>query len=599
METNNLIDSDNKRNRVYKFKKKISDVYSSYFLTYKSLPVYNITVFWTAVFIGLIFLILSLNSLSDRFLITIPSYGGTWNEGVVGIPRYINPVLANSEADKDLTTLVYSGILKKDVNGNLINDLASNVEESEDHLSFTITLNDKAKFQDGKKVTADDIIFTISKIGDKDINSPLAINFEGIDVEKIDDSTVIFHLKKPYMYFKENLTFGILPKHIWSNLSNEEFSLSIYNTEPIGSGPYKINKVVRNTNNLPTKYILKEYKDYILGRPFIDNINIYIYKNNNELISALNYGDINATNYLDQSYFSKVKNTNKEIISSSLSNLFSISFNPSKNPSLVSANTRTALNLLINKQEIINQIFFGYARETDSLFSNNLDLGTSSISNIDQAKKLLTKTITTIGKDKKKQTQTVDINQNLEINLATADIDDLKKVADKIKEDWAKLGITVNIKVYSLSDISDIIKKRDFEALLFGSIINHDTDLYAYWHSSQRVYPGLNITGYTSKNLDKNLEIIKNSLDESERNKALNSINEELNEESPAIPIYSNNSNYLVIKNSANIENFIPATMKESSERFLDVRDWYIYKERVWKISYIKTLTEKLQNIIH
>lgn len=606
METNNLIDS-NKRKRIYKFKKKISDFYSSYFLSYKSMPVNNITIFWVAVFLGGIFLILGINTLSNKFLISIPTYGGTWNEGVVGIPRYVNPVLANSEADKDLTSLVYSGILKKDKDGNLVNDLASNVEESDDHLSFTVTLSDKAKFQDGKKVTADDIIFTISKIEDKDINSPLAINFEGINVEKVDDSTVIFHLKKPYIYFKENLTFGILPKHIWSTMSNEEFSLSVYNTNPIGSGPYKIKKVVRDTNNLPTEYDLAENKDYIFGRPYIDDINIFVYKNNDDLISALNSGDINATNYLDKSYFNKVENKDKEIISSSLSNLFSVSFNPSKNPSLVNANTRSALGLLIDKKEIVYSVFSQYTRKIDSLFPNidilnTKDSSSSSISNIDQATKLLTKTITTVttvGKKKKIQTQTVNLNQNLEINLTTADIDDLKKVADKIKADWAKLGINVNIKVYSLSDIGDIIKKRDFEALLFGSIINHDTDLYAYWHSSQRIYPGLNITGYTSKNLDKNLETIKNSLDEDDRAKALNNINQELSNESPAIPIYSNNSNYLIIDNSENIKDFIPNTMRESNERFVDVNDWYIYKEKVWKISYIKTLIEKLQNIIH
>lgn len=599
METNNLIDG-NKRKRIYNLKKKLNDFYTSYFLSYKSLPIYNITIFWSAIFLGGIFLILGINTLSDKFLITIPTYGGTWNEGVIGIPRYVNPVLANSEADKDLTSLVYSGILKKDKNGNFINDLASNVEESDDNLSFTVTLNNKAEFQDGKKVTADDIIFTISKIKDKDINSPLAINFEGIDVEKVDESTVIFRLKKPYVYFRENLTFGILPKHIWSTLSNEEFSLSLYNTNPIGSGPYKIKKVKKDANNLPTKYELIENRDYIFGRPYINSINIFVYKNNDDLVYALNSKDINATNYLDQSYFSKIEN--KEVVSSNLSDLFSISFNPSKNASLINANTRLALSLLIDKQEIVNDVFSGYARKTDSLFPNDTSTSTFSISNIDKATKLLTKTVTTvttIGKRKVTQTQTVNLNQNLEINLTTADIDDLKKVAEKIKEDWAQLGINVNIKVYTLSDIGDIIKKRDFEALLFGSIINHDTDLYAYWHSSQRIYPGLNITGYTSKNLDKNLETIKNSIDEDDRAKALNNINQELNSESPAIPIYSNNSNYLIINNSENIKKYIPTTMKESSERFVDVKDWYIYKERVWKISYAKTLIEKLQNIIH
>ena len=59
METNNLIDS-NKRKRFYNFKKKLNDFYSSYFLSYKSLPVNNITIFWVSVFLGGIFLILGI-----------------------------------------------------------------------------------------------------------------------------------------------------------------------------------------------------------------------------------------------------------------------------------------------------------------------------------------------------------------------------------------------------------------------------------------------------------------------------------------------------------------------------------------------------------
>ena len=596
MQTNNLIDN-NRKEIISKFKNKLKDLFSSYFLTYKSLPIKNIIIFWISVFFGFLFLILSINALSNKFLISIPSYGGVWKEGIIGIPRYINPVLANSEADKDMTALIYSGLLKKDKDGNIVNDLAYKVEESEDHLSFTITLKDEAKFQDNKNITSDDIIFTLSKIADKDINSPLAINFEGTEVEKIDEKTLIFHLKRPYIYFKENLTFGILPKHIWGNLTNEEFSLSSYNINPIGSGPFKIKKVVKNSSNLPTEYDLERNENYISGRSYIDYINIVVYKNNNDLLNALNSDEINATNYLNQNYFNKLDNG--EIISSNLSNLFSISFNPSKNANLVNANTRNGLSYLIDKKFITENILSNSARITDSLFVENSDAEDIKSTDLEKAQKLLTKTITTIGKDKKKKTQIVNLNENLEINLTTADVEDLKKVAEKIKEDWAKLGIITNIKIYSLSDISDIIKKRDFEALLFGSITNHDTDLYAYWHSSQRIYPGLNITGYTSKNLDKNLDIIKNSLNEKDRKKALDNILSELNIESPAIPIYSNNSNYIVKKYSENIKDLIPKKMKESSERFINIEDWYIYKEKVWKISYKKTLIEKLQNIIH
>ena len=152
-----------------------------------------------------------------------------------------------------------------------------------------------------------------------------------------------------------------------------------------------------------------------------------------------------------------------------------------------------------------------------------------------------------------------------------------------------------------MADIADVIKNREFEVLLFGSIINYDTDLYAYWHSTQRIYPGLNITGYASKKLDTNLEILKNSINEEERYEAIENINKELADENQAIPIYSNNFNYLIAdKDIAEIiKNNIPLRMKDGSERYKDINDWYIYKEKVWKFSYFKNLEEKLENIIH
>ena len=81
--------------------------------------------------------------------------------------------------------------------------MAENIEKSEDALTYTITLSEKAKFQDGIDLTSDDIIFTIEKIQDKNINSPIRINFEGVSIEKINNKTIIFHLKNHIYILKK------------------------------------------------------------------------------------------------------------------------------------------------------------------------------------------------------------------------------------------------------------------------------------------------------------------------------------------------------------------------------------------------------------
>lgn len=565
-----------RRHKSSTFRKKWEIFKSSYIFSYKSLNTKKILVFWMSIVFGFLFMFLTLNAISNKLLINVPAYGGSWNEGIMGVPRYINPVLASSGPDKDLTKLVFAGLLRKDANGTLINDMAKSVEKDEDGLTYTVTLADGVEFQDGVNLTADDVIFTIEKIQDKNINSPLGINFEGVTVDKIDDTTIVFHLKKPYTYFEENLTFGILPKHLLEKLSNEEFLMSEFNINPVGSGPYKINKISKEAN-VAKEYSFVSNRKYVTGRPFIDNLNIFIYQNNEDLLRSLNNGTIEATAYLDQTYFENIDNKERVILQSKLPNIFMLSFNPNKNKALSSKKVRLFLENSIDKDTIVNNIFSGYATKKDSLFGDEVSLFSPSETDLEAPE------------------------VDTEINITTADIEDLKKVADEVAKSWRAQGIKVNIVVYSLNELADVIKNRNFEVLLFGSIVEKDIDLFAYWHSSQRAYPGLNITNYASTNLDNNLNTLKNVVDTEERKKALIEISEELAREMPAIPLYSNNLNYIVKDESIRVmlQNKIPVSMTNSSERFINIYDWYKSEESVWKFTYKRKLIEKLSNILH
>ena len=96
-------------------------------------------------------------------MVEVPAYGGTLTEGIIGTPRFINPVLASSDADRDLVALTHSGLLRPDNHGRLINDMAEKYEISEDGLVYTFTLKPNLFWQDGTPITGDDIIFTIEK----------------------------------------------------------------------------------------------------------------------------------------------------------------------------------------------------------------------------------------------------------------------------------------------------------------------------------------------------------------------------------------------------------------------------------------------------
>ena len=86
-------------------------------------------------------------------MVSIPLRGGSISLGIIGVPRFINPVLASSDADLNLVSLIYSGLLRKDIDGNLVPDLALKYEVSENGLVYTFTLKDNLYFNNFREIS--------------------------------------------------------------------------------------------------------------------------------------------------------------------------------------------------------------------------------------------------------------------------------------------------------------------------------------------------------------------------------------------------------------------------------------------------------------
>jgi peptide/nickel transport system substrate-binding protein len=520
-----------------------------------------------------------------RYVIEVPGLGGTLSEGIVGTPRYINPVLASSAQDLDLAALIYAGLTKRDATGNYIPDMASSVIMSEDGLHYDITLKPSARFHDGEKVTADDVIFTIAQVQDPRIKSPHFIEWEGVTVDKVSDTELSFSLKKPYPLFMETLSLGIVPKHLWKTLSEEQFGLSDYNIHPIGSGPFMIDSVDTSAG-IPQTYNLKEHKYYTLGRPYIDALVVHLYGSEKALITAYNNGDIDRMSGLAANELSLVNNLAKSKISTSrLPRAFTIFLNPNKAEFLSDKNVRKALSIALDRGAIVDQIYKGYAVSLGTPYPFDENQGDVEPS-LDQARLLLSK-----SKYMKKASST------LSVTLTTTNSDELRAVADQVQKSWNAIGVQTQVLVYEPSDVNQtVIKERDFQTLLFGTLVSHPSDLYAFWHSSQRSYPGLNISSYISQKLDKALTTLRESEDKGARDSAYDDVKMEFEDETPGIFLYSP---MLVYVQKDNATTPLPASLTDASDRFALVHTWYVNKEKVWKGTYYPRTISILQNIIH
>jgi len=278
----------------------------------------------------------------------VPAKGGTFIEGVIGQPRFINPVYANSDVDRDLVQLIFSGLMKYDENLNIVPDLAERYEIEQEGRVYKFYLKENLVWQDKTPLTADDIVFTIRTIQNPDFKSPLQANWVGIEVEKINELEIKFTLRKSYGAFIENCILGILPKHIWQSASSENFAFELFNLEPIGSGPYKLKKIKQNGSNQIKSLILIQNSLYHAKKPYISKIEFLFFANEEELIKAARKRKIKGLSLISSTDLGK-KWQNYSLL---LPRYFAVFFNQENSSVLAEKEVRLALNYGTNKKEI-------------------------------------------------------------------------------------------------------------------------------------------------------------------------------------------------------------------------------------------------------
>ena len=553
----------------------------------KSFSATEKVIFSILAFILFISMIVLATRVNIYFLVAVPTQGGQLDEGVIGLPRLINPVLAFSDVDKDITNLVYAGLMKYDSRGNLLPDLAQSYTVSPDGLTYTFTLKDNTYFNDGSRVTADDVVFTIQKIQDQNLKSPRRADWTSIAVTKLNDTQVQFTLKQPYAPFLGNTTVGILPKHIWGNVSTDEFIFSQYNIQPIGAGPYQFSAITRDSGGIPTSISLVPFPRYQNNEAFISTIVIHFFQDDKKAMEAITNSTVQSLSTVDPADVQTIiaGSNHTKILTSTLPRIFAVFFNQNQNPVLANGEVRKALNMATDRNSIVKNVLHGYGKSIDSpiplSFIPDATPATSTI-DIAGAQALLKKAGWVLNAqnifEKKMKTGTT----TLAFSISTADSPDLVRTANMLKDEWTQLGADVDIRIFEAGDLTqNIINTRKYDALLFGESVGRDIDLYAYWHSSARVAPGLNISMYVNSQADKLLEDARSASSTQNRLADYAAFDDIIQTDSPAVFLYSPDFIYAVPDNVKRLE---LGQVSQPSDRWNDVSKWYIDTDNIWNI---------------
>jgi len=519
-----------------------------------------------------------------------PDFGGSYTEGLLGAPQYINPLLVQAnDTDRDLSKVIYSALMKYDLSGNIIPDLAESYQISDDGLEYIFTLKQDQKWHDGFAVTADDVIFTLKILQNNDYGSIQRINWQGVEVEKINDYAVKLKLKHKYAQFLNNTTLGILPKHLWENVKPSSFSFSDLNLRPIGSGPYKFKKLKKDTSGSIISYELEAFdptdsKQEEEDAPFIKNLIFKFYNSEDELVEAYNRNLIQGIGSLSPEKIKNLKFAQKLSIKQiKLPRYFAAFFNQNQSEILADKNVRLALNYGTNKNELLDKVL-----DQNGLIINSPMLRELSKDSVPQkypydaefAKQILENSGWKDTNNDGFREKNSEPEKQLAIKIKTANWPELSEASKILKKQWEAMGVKVELQIETLPEIQQSIRDRDYEILLFGEVLSPDLDPYSFWHSSQKKDPGLNLALYDNKTVDKIIEESRQILNPIERDAKYDDFEKVLLEDAPAVFLYSP---YYIYSPSKKVRGNDIEFLSMPSARFDSISQWYVNTKRVRK----------------
>lgn len=472
-----------------------------------------------------------------------------YTEGIVaknGIQNINSLFVDYNEADREASRLVFSGLMKYDVDKKAIVDDMAKLAISEDKTEYTFTLKSGIKWSDGTVFTVDDVYFTFHDLVMDPAfpNEILKTNFAGVKITKVDGKTIKFKLEKPNNFFIANLTTGILPKHILGNVKSYNLLQDDFNKKPVGTGPYMATSALQSFPDGRTQITLTKNPYYYDQMPEITSIRLIAYPTMDDLLkeTGIYDGIVKVTG----GYIKTVKSSERfNMIQYELPQYVGVFFNMDNAILKDSKKVRLALAKSINKIDLVSQFVDKIPVETPIMELNQKDYEYPV--NKEDAMKLLEESGYKYGKDDENH---LGIRYNskekaLELNLiarmydeGTYQYEETVKVVDFLEKSWRDIGVGLKMEYLPEDMFKERIMGRQYDLLLIGQGLGYNTDTYAYWHSTQVDASGQNFSNYKSFKVDSLIEDIRFVFDKEKRSQDLNQLALQIKEDVPAVFLY-------------------------------------------------------------
>ncbi len=415
---------------------------------------------------------------------------GTVILSITGEPLSFN---LNAVADDNLYPIacnIYNSLFSLDNDFNVVMELATGYEVSDEGLAITVTLNPLATWHDGEPVTANDVKWSLEAIIADPSSTAAALISALASVDVIDDHTAVLNLSRPSSSIIGFLSwYGvmILPAHIYDD--GTDWTENPANMAPIGSGPFRF------VSYTPGQTIELEANESYFGEgPFLEKLIWQVIPDQNTQVQALLNGEIDMVDGVPSTNLPQLEtDPNFVTIPKNYPNPLYVGFNTAQAP-FDNPDVRRAVGMAIDRDQIVASAFGGYGVSQDVYYptviawASNPD-ATAPAFDIDGANALLDEAGFPLDGDSR-------FSARLTIFSGWQLLSDTATV---IKEQLAAIGIDVEIVTLEFAAWDEQLAAGDFElGMLAGSQGPDPANLALRWGSEGT----LNHWGFQNEEFD-------------------------------------------------------------------------------------------------
>ncbi len=515
-----------------------------------------------------------------------PVQGGVYTEALIGAPQRFNPLLDYYNAvDRDVDALVYSGLVVFDSRGVPHPELAESWGISQDGMTYNFALRPGITWHDGEPFTANDILFTIEMMREGEGLVPTDITefWQEVEVKVFSDLSLQFVLPEAFAPFLDYLTFGVLPQHVLGDRSFAEMVDDDYNLNPIGTGPYRFERVVVENGQI-SGVLLSVNTAFYREPAYIEQIIFNFYPDARTALEAYRQGVVQGIGLISQDILGDaLAEPNLAMYAMRKPELAMVIFNLN-NPEvefLQEVDVRRALLMGLNRQWMINTILQGqgiiadgpilpdtwayYPKTERVAFDRD-----AAINLFREAEYVVT------GEENPVRTKE---EVALRFELLYPDTEMHTRLAEAIQTNWAELNVDVTITPVPYEELVNVyLADRQFQAVLIDLNLTRtpDPDPYPFWDQAMAT-GGQNYSQWDNRIASEYIEQARVVADLGERERLYRNFQVIFGEELPALPLYYPIYNYGV---DYDVQGVSVGPLYDSSDRFNTVTEWFLVAKR-------------------